>query len=120
MSCGLKLPMSSGWIDEWDGAAEEKRFRESLRRAREADAELGEQLSRSSPDFQLLSVAELDAAERIVESGCFGSREALLAELRRLIAEPVSPSRHVPSIQAYHDCQKWWLESMLQLYEQGS
>lgn len=111
--------MGSPRIDEWDAAAEEKRFRESLRRAREADAELGEQLSRSSPNFQLLSVAEIDATEQILESGCFASPDALLAELRRLIAEPVPPSRHVPSIQAYRDSQKWWLESMLQVYERG-
>ena len=104
----------------WDATAEEKRFRESLERAHRAQNDLGEQLSKSSPDFHLLCVAELDAGSQLVQSGCFSTREAFVAELKRLIAEPTVPSRPVPSLQAYKDSQKWWLESLLLVYEQSS
>ena|SRR2546425_3286274 len=106
--------------DPWDSAAEEKRFRDSLEQAHRAQNDFGKQLAKSSPDFHLLCVAELDAGSQLVESGCFSTREALVAELRRLIAEPTVPSGPVPSLQAYRDSQKWWLESMLQVYEQSS
>jgi hypothetical protein len=106
--------------DQWDAAAEEKRFRESLQRARQTHAELAGQLSKSSPSFHLLSVAELDAADRIIQSRCFATRSDLLAELRRLIAEPTAPSGLVSDLQAYQASQKWWLQSMLQVYERSS
>ena len=112
--------MSALRNDQWDAAAEEKRLHESLQRARRAHGELGGQLSKSSPAFHLLSVAELDAGDRIIHSGCFATRSELVAELRRLIAEPTTPAHPVPDLQAYRASQKWWLESMLQVYERNS
>jgi len=51
----------------------------------------------------------LDAATQFVKPEFFASREAFLAELRRLMIEPTTPSRAVPSIQEYQGAQRRWL-----------
>lgn len=104
----------------WDAAAEEMRWRESLESGRKVQESLGGHLEKSSPDFNLLCLAELDAGTHLLRAEYFVSRAVFVTQLRRLIAEPTEPSRPVASIQAYRDSQKWWLESMLQVYEQGS
>jgi hypothetical protein len=106
--------------DRWDAAAEEKKWRVSLERGRHAQNQLGDQLSKSSPDFNLLCLAELDAGSQLLRPEYFASRATFLAQLKRLIAAPTQPSQPVPSLQAYRDSQKWWLESMIQAYEQDS
>ena len=103
--------------DHWDAAAEERKWRESMERGRKAREGLDEQLSKSSPDFHLLCLAELDAGGHLLRPEYFSTRVVFVAQLRRLIAEPTAPSRPVPSIEAYRDSQKWWLESMIEVYE---
>jgi hypothetical protein len=103
--------------DRWDATAEEAKWRQSLKQGHKFLEQLGEQFSTSNPDFYILSLAELDAGEHFVRSGCFSSREAFIGGLKRLMAGPTEPSRLVPSVQAYRDAQKWWLESLLQAYE---
>jgi hypothetical protein len=49
----------------------------------------------------------------MVASGCFSTRASFLAEVRRLISEPTTPSRPVHSLEAYRSAQKWWLESII-------
>jgi hypothetical protein len=104
----------------WDPVVEEKKWRESLERARKAEQQFRDQLSKSSPNFDLLCLAELDAGSQLLRPEYFVSRAKFVTHLRRLIAEPTQPSRSVPSIQAYRDSQKWWLESMIQVYEEHS
>ena len=106
--------------DRWDPAVEEKKWRQSMESGLKAQDQLGEQLSKSSPDFHLLCLAELDAGIHLLRPQYFSSRATFVAQLRRLIAQPTTPSRPVPSIQAYRDSQKWWLESMIQVYEKDS
>jgi hypothetical protein len=105
--------------DHWDPAVEEKRWFAALASARQTLDHLGEQLSKSSPDFHLLCLAELDAGSCLSRSE-FSSRAAFVAELKRLAAEPTAPSQPVPSLQAYRDSQKWWLESLVKQYERNS
>jgi len=106
--------------DNWDATVEEQKWRESLEKASKAQTELGDRISKSSPDFYHLCLAELDAARHLLRPEYFASRDKFVAQMRRLIAEPTQPSRGVPSIQAYRDSQKWWLESMIQMYEAHS
>jgi hypothetical protein len=61
--------------------------------------------------FYVLCLAETDAISSFRAPECFSSRAAFVTELRRLIAEPTTPSRPVPSVQAYRDSQKWFLEN---------
>jgi hypothetical protein len=106
--------------DRWDAAAEEAKWRQSMEKGHKFLERLGEQFSKSNPDFYVLSLAELDAANHFTRPACFSSREAFIRELKRLIGEPTEPSRVVPSVQAYRDSQKWWLESLLRSYESKS
>lgn len=104
----------------WDATQEEKKWRESLQSGRDALNQHGDQLSKSSPDFFLLCLAELDAGSQLARAEYFATRATFLAQLRRLTAEPTRPSRPVPSIEAYRESQKWWLESMVEVYERDS
>lgn len=101
----------------WDGNAVKEQLCKSLANAEDAQARLGEQLSKSSPDFYHLCLAELDAGHNILRSECFETRATFLAGLRRLISEPTSPSRPVQSLQAYREKQKYWLEQLIKNYE---
>ena len=100
--------------DRWDAAAEEAKWRQSIETGYKFFDRLGEQFSKSNPEFYTLSLAELDAGNHFMRPECFSSPEAFTGELKRLIAEPTEPSRLVPSVQAYRDSQKWWLEFLLQ------
>jgi hypothetical protein len=106
--------------DCWDAAAEEKKWRESLEKARHAQNQLSVHLSKSSPHFNLLCLAELDAGSQLLRPEYFASRATLVAQLKRLITAPTQPSQPVTSLREYRDSQKWWLESIIQAYEQDS
>jgi hypothetical protein len=84
-----------------------------LESGREVQESLQDQLEKSSPNFYLLCLAELDAGRQLLRPEYFASRATFVAQLRRLIAAPAQPSQPVPSLQAYADSQKWWLESMI-------
>lgn len=100
----------------WDATAEENKWRRALESGRTALVQFGEQLSKGSPDFYILCLAELDAGNKLLRSECFLSRATFLSEVRKLIIEPTEPSSAVPSVEAYRASQKWWLESILQQY----
>jgi len=102
--------MTSPLRDSWDPALQEKRWRSALDKGRRAMDQLGPQLVTSSPGFYVLCLAEVDAAAAFHSPQCFTSRATFFAELRRVIAQPTTPSRPVPSVQAYIDSQKWFLE----------
>ena len=67
--------------------------------------------------FYVVVVGALDAATHFVEPEYFVSREAFLEELRRLMVEPTTPSRPVPSIEEYLHSQKRWLERIVTEYD---
>ena len=100
----------------WDATAEEKRWRASTETAQKVQDKFGDAPEGSS-GFILLCLAELDAGIRLLQTDCFSSRAAFLAEVRRLIAEPTTPSRSVASIEGYKASQKQWLEFILNRYE---
>jgi len=100
----------------WDAVAEEMRWRRSTESSRKAQDQFGEPLSKSSPGLYVLCLAQLDAGSALMRSGCFSSRAVFVAELRRLITEPTTPSQPVPDLQAYRDAQKSWLGSLLRQY----
>jgi hypothetical protein len=106
--------------DRWDAVAEQTKWREAVESESHVQNQVGDQLSKSSPPFNLLCLAELDAGSQLLHPEYFASRATFVAQLRRLIASPTQPSRPVPSLQAYKDSQKWWLESMIQVYEHDS
>ena len=93
--------------DNWDAATREKRWRNSVENSRRAMAKLE---AHPTSGFYALCLAEIDAISCFRAPDCFSSKAAFIAELRRLIAEPTSPSRPVPSVQGYTDAQKWFLE----------
>lgn len=101
----------------WDAAAEQQRWRKSLETAEKMQDKFGD-APKGASGFILLCLAELDAGIRLGQSEYFSSRAAFLAEVRRLIAEPTTPSRPVASIEGYRASQKLWLEFILSKYEQ--
>ena len=57
--------------------------------------------------FYDLCLAEYEVRKHLLTVDCFSSREALVAELRRLLSEPVVPSSLAPCrADQYLDCQK--------------
>ena len=109
----MSLPPS----DNWDSALQEKRWRNSLEKCRQALDGMRQSLSASSPGFYILCLAEVDAMSSLRWPECFASRAAFVAELRRIIAEPTTPSRSVPSPEAYKNSQKWFLEMEIKQIE---
>ena len=103
----------------WDAAAEEKRWRSSLETAQRVQDKF-EDAPEGSSGFILLCLAEEDAGISLLKPDVFSSRATFLAEVRRLIAEPTTPSRPVASIEGYRDCQQQWLEFILKTYEQDT
>ena len=99
--------MPTPHTDSWDAPTQEKRWRNSVENSRRAMAKLE---AHPASNFTLLCLAETDAISSFHAPECFSSRAAFIAELRRLIAEPTTPSRPVPNVQAYRDSQKWFLE----------
>jgi len=106
--------MSSLPADNWDAVTREMLWRESVDKSRQAMVKLE---GSPSSGFYVLCLAELDAVSSFDAPECFSSRAALIEELRRLIAAPTNPSRPVPSVQAYRDSQKWFLEHEIKQYE---
>jgi hypothetical protein len=74
----------------------------------------------SSPDFYHLCLAELDALRCFTRPECLSSRAAYIAELKRLLAEPTTPSCPILSTELYQAKQRWWLASLIQEYETSS
>jgi hypothetical protein len=103
--------------NSWDAAAQEERWHKATEQGRRGLEKFGEQLSISSTDFYILCLAEVDAAQVLMQPQCLASRAAFVAEIKRLIAEPTMPSRPVASVETYRGSQKWWLEFLLEQYE---
>jgi hypothetical protein len=101
----------------WDAAAEETRWHNSLAKSVQALGEFGEQLSRSSPDFYHLCLAEVDAVRWFIRPESFSSREAFVTTLKNLISHPTTPSCPILSVAAYEESQRSWLTSLVQQYE---
>jgi hypothetical protein len=98
----------------WDGAAMRQQYRRELERGETAFRQMfGSELP-THPNrqaFHDLCLAELDLRRHLLEADAFSSREALLAEMRRLLAEPFSASSPVCSSELYLNCQKKEIES---------
>src|SRR5687768_2013071 len=56
--------------------------------------------------FYDLCLAEYEVRKHLLAADCFSSREVLLAELRRLLTEPVVPSSLPCRADRYLECQK--------------
>jgi len=100
--------------DKWDAALREECWRNSVEKSRQAFAKLE---ANPSTGFYLLCLAEVDAISSFNAPDCFNSRVAFVAELRRLIAAPTTPSRPIPNLQAYKDSQKWFLQHEIEQCE---
>src|SRR5437870_5790898 len=94
----------------WDAAAEEKTWRETLDRTRPLLDQFEEKSGASRSQFYVLCLSEQDAAAHFTRPECFKSRVVFIAELKRLKVSPTTPSRPVPSVEAYQSAQKWWLD----------
>lgn len=103
--------------DVWDSAIEEQTWRETADRARRGQDMLERKAGGKTSDFYVLCLSELDAVVEFTRPECFTSRARFVAELRRLMTEPTTPSRPVPSIEGYQHCQRFWLEFMIQKYD---
>ena len=103
--------------DVWDAALEEKSWRETVESARRGQDMLEQKAGGKTSDFCILCLSELDAVVEFARPECLASRAAFVAELRRLMLEPTTPSRPVPSIEAYQDSQRFWLEFMIKKYD---
>ncbi len=69
--------------------------------------------------FYVLCMSEPDADVNLSKSEYFVSRAAFVAECRRLLAESTTPSRPVPSVEAYQHAQRFWLEFIIGRYERA-
>jgi hypothetical protein len=101
----------------WDPVEEEKKWCTSLESARQFQEKLDKEFRNPLSGFLRLCLAELDAGNQMLASGCFSSRASFLAEVRRLISEPTTPSRPVDNLEAYRSSQKWWLEFIISQYD---
>ena len=111
---------SPSTADVWDSAAEEKSWRETVETARRGQDMLEQKAGGKISDFYILCLSELDAAVRFTRPDCFVSRAAFVAELQRLMVEPTTPSRPVPSVEGYQRAQRYWLEFMIKKYDTAS
>jgi hypothetical protein len=101
---------------DWNPEAQEKRWRDALTTARFGQDQLEPKLGAPQSNFYVLCLAELDAGTYFTKPEFFASQAAFVDVLRRLMAEPTSPSRPVPDLQAYQAAQKWWLEFVIKEY----
>lgn len=104
--------------DDWDAASEEKSWRESMENARRGQ-DIFKKTGADASDFYVLCLSELDAGVHLSKSEHFVNRAAFVAECRRLLAEPTTPSRPVPSVEGYRRAQRFWLEFIIKRYERG-
>jgi len=104
--------------DAWDPVAEEEFWRETLKAHRAGLEAIEQKLSTfSTSGFYLNLLAEFDAAVHFTRPECFVSRAAFVAELRRLMIEPPTPSRPVPSLEEYQHAQRTLLQSAIKRYD---
>ncbi len=103
----------------WDATAEEKWWREELEMMRAGANAIEQNGSLTTSGFYMACVGGLDAATHFTKPEYFGSRGAFVTELRRLMTEPTSPSRPVPSLVEYQRAQRRWLEQIAREYDQG-
>ena len=97
----------------WDGAAMRQRYRRELERGEAAFRQMFSTELPTNPNrqaFRDLNLAELDLRRHLAGADVFSSRETLLAELRRLIVEPVQASSPVSSVEIYLKAQKKEIE----------
>lgn len=106
--------------DVWDAAVEEKTWRETTERARQGQDMLEHKVGAMASDFFVLCLSELDAVDCFTRPECFVSRTTFVAELRRLMVEPTTPSRPVASVEGYQRAQRFWLEFMIKKYDVAS
>jgi hypothetical protein len=105
----------------WNTTEEEERWRDMADRSAAVSEKLKDSLfSHCDSQFSILCLAEADAVRQLRIPECCYSRVAMISELRRLVAEPTSPSRPVASVEAYRASQKSWLEWLIQYYERDS
>lgn len=112
--------MSTRAINEvWDAAAEEKSWRESMEKARQGQ-DMFKKTGAEASGFYVLCLSELDAGIQLSKPEYFVSRAAFIAGCRSLLIEPTTPSRPVPSVEAYRQSQKLWLEFIIGRYEKAA
>jgi hypothetical protein len=102
----------------WNPVAEEKFWRETLKDHRACLEPIEQKFGGSG--FYLALLSELDAAAHFTKPEYFVSRSVFVAELRRLMTNPLPPSRHVPNVEDYRRVQKTMLESTIKKYETDS
>jgi hypothetical protein len=106
--------------DVWDAAAEEKYWREELEMMRHGADAIEQKAGLKTSGFYIACVGGLDAATHFTKPEYFVSREAFVADLRRLMIEPTAPSRPVPSVEDYQRSQRRWLERIMERYDPAS
>ena len=109
----------------WDPSAETARWHELAEKAGPSYERLKQsflQSGRKCLEDQLshLCLAEFDALAHFDLPKCLSSRAAFIAELKRLVAEPTTPSLPVFSEHGYREGQKLWLEWLIEFYEKDS
>jgi|WetSurMetagenome_2_1015567.scaffolds.fasta_scaffold1084940_1 hypothetical protein len=97
----------------WDAAGEKQKWSKAIEKVQPLQDEFESRVTTPFEGFSLMSRAQFDAGVALLQSDCFSSRAAFFAEVRRLIAEPTSPSRAIVSLEAYRDCQRRWLEMLI-------
>jgi hypothetical protein len=105
--------------DIWDAVSEEKSWRESMENARHGQ-NMFTKAGADASSFYVLCLSELDAGVHLSKPECFVSRAEFVAECRRLLIEPTTPSRPVPSIEGYQRAHRFWLEFIIARYERAS
>jgi hypothetical protein len=118
--------MESSNLDAcWDAASETQHWRELAAQAAASYSRFKATVV-TTPHFRLedqfshLCLAEFDAVSQMRIPECCSSRATMIAELRRLLSEPTSPSLDVSDADAYRASQKAWLEWIIQGYERSS
>ena len=98
--------------DVWDAAAEEKKWRDDLHGMRHGTNGV-EKAGLHTSDFYTACMAALDAATQFTKPQFLVTRAAFVAELRRLMIQPTTPSRPVANIDKYDRVQRRWLEDLI-------
>jgi hypothetical protein len=80
----------------WDADAARARCRRSVDACERFFAGRKRPENANGQAFFDLCLAEFEVRRHLLATDCFSSREAVIAELRRLLAEPVVPSSILP------------------------
>ena len=95
----------------WDANAVRARCRQSVEACERFFAGRKRPESATGQAFFDLCLAEFEVRKHLLATDCFSSREALIAELRRLLTEPVVPSSMLPChADQFLACQKQDIE----------